>query len=155
MYLWVKLLHVAAVIIFLGNIATGLFWKAHADRSRDPRIIAHTMDGIIRSDRLFTIPGVVLIIVFGVTAAIMAGLPLLRVPWIAYSLLMFAISGVVFVLRVAPLQRKLLALAQRGIEEQMPWDEYTSVSRAWLFWGDIALLTPIIALALMVLKPGA
>ena len=153
MYLWIKLLHVAAVIIFLGNIATGLFWKAHADRSRDPRIIAHTIDGIIRSDRLFTIPGVVLIIVFGVAAAMMAGLPLLRVPWIAYSLLMFAISGMAFVLRVAPLQRKLLALAQRGIEGQMPWDEYSSVSRAWLFWGDVALVTPLIALVLMVLKP--
>lgn len=80
MYLWIKLLHVAAVFIFLGNIATGLFWKAHADRSRDPRIIAHTLDGIIRSDRLFTIPGVVLIPIGGIGAAIVAGLPMLRVP---------------------------------------------------------------------------
>ena len=57
MYLIWKLIHVTAVILFLGNIITGLFWKAHADRSRDVRFIAHTMEGIIRADRWFTIPG--------------------------------------------------------------------------------------------------
>lgn len=35
MYHILKLIHVAAVIIFLGNIITGLFWKAHADRTKD------------------------------------------------------------------------------------------------------------------------
>ena len=51
MYLALKLLHVVAVIVFLGNITTGLFWHAHAARTRDPKLLAHTMDGIIRSDR--------------------------------------------------------------------------------------------------------
>ena len=66
MYLAMKTLHVLAVVLFLGNIITGLFWKAHGDRTADPRIIAHTLEGIIRSDRWFTIPGVVLIVAFGV-----------------------------------------------------------------------------------------
>jgi len=46
MYLALKLLHVLGVIVFLGNIITGIFWKAHADKSRDPRLIAHALDGI-------------------------------------------------------------------------------------------------------------
>ena len=33
MYLLIKLLHVIAVIAFLGNITTGLFWHAHAART--------------------------------------------------------------------------------------------------------------------------
>jgi uncharacterized membrane protein len=81
MYLTLKTLHILAVVLFLGNIITGVFWKAHADRTGDPRIMAHTLDGIIRSDRWFTIPGVLLIIAFGMGAAIMARLPILRTAW--------------------------------------------------------------------------
>ena len=36
MYLWLKFLHVLAVVMFLGNIVTGGFWHRHALRTRDP-----------------------------------------------------------------------------------------------------------------------
>jgi hypothetical protein len=72
-----KVIHLAAVIIFLGNIATGLFWKVHADRSSNPQIIAHTLHGIIRSDRWFTIPAIVVILIGGFGAASKGGLPIL------------------------------------------------------------------------------
>lgn len=154
MYLWLKLVHVAAVIAFLGNITTGLFWYAHAARTRDPRLLAHAMDGIIRSDRLFTIPGVVVIIASGLAAAIAGGHPILGTPWILWSLVLFGVSGLVFVLRVAPLQVRLRVLAQAGAEHgAFDWDGYHRVARAWEAWGLVALLTPVAALVLMVLKP--
>lgn len=53
--------HIAAVVLLLGNIVTGPFRHAHAARTRDARFIAHAMEGIIRSDRLFTMPGVAVI----------------------------------------------------------------------------------------------
>lgn len=154
MYLALKLLHVAAVVLFLGNITTGLFWKAHGDRTRNPVIIAHTLDGIIRSDRWFTIPGVVVIIAGGVAAAVVGGLPLLRTGWIAVSIVLFAISGLAFVLRVAPLQQQLLGLAQAtGEPSRFDWEGYRKLSRAWKLWGEVALLTPVAAFVIMVLKP--
>jgi hypothetical protein len=64
-YLLVKLLHIAAVIAFLGNIGTGLFWHAHAAGSRDPMLLGSVLDGIIRSDRIFTVPGVIAIVATG------------------------------------------------------------------------------------------
>lgn len=154
MYLWLKLVHVAAVIAFLGNITTGLFWYAHAARTRDARLLAHAMDGIIRSDRLFTIPGVVAIIASGLAAAIAGGHPIVGTPWILWSLVLFSVSGLVFVFRVAPLQVRLRALAQAGAERgAFDWDAYRRVARAWETWGLVALLTPVAALVLMVLKP--
>ena len=36
-YLLLKALHVLSVVLFLGNIITGVFWKMHADRSGDLR----------------------------------------------------------------------------------------------------------------------
>jgi uncharacterized membrane protein len=151
MYLWLKLLHVAAVVAFLGNITTGLFWHSHAVRTRDPRLIAHAMDGIIRSDRIFTIPGVVLIIITGVAAAVIGGYPIGGTPWILWSLILFTVSGLAFVARVAPLQKELRALAQDGAA--FDWARYETVARRWERWGALALVTPVIALALMILKP--
>jgi uncharacterized membrane protein len=150
MYLWLKLLHIAAVVMFLGNITTGLFWHRHAARTRDAKLLAHTMDGIIRSDRLFTVPGVFAIILAGVATAMVGKLPLLRTPWILWSLVLFAIAGIVFVARVAPLQQRMLQLAR---SESFSWEGYERLTRSWELWGAIALFTPIAALVLMVLKP--
>lgn len=106
-YLILKLLHVAAVVLFLGNITLGLFWMAHAMRSGEARIIAHTMDGIIRSDRWFTVPAVLAIIGAGVGAAVLGQMRLLHTGWIAWSLALFALSGLVFGTVLAPLQRRI------------------------------------------------
>jgi len=155
-YLAMKTLHVLAVVLFLGNIITGLFWKAHGDRTGDPRIVAHTLEGIIRSDRWFTIPGVVLIIGFGVAAAIIGRLPILGTGWIWQSIALFAVSGLAFMLQVAPLQRRLQKLASVGVGGGA-WDQaaYRRLSRRWEFWGVVAILTPLAALILMVYKPGS
>jgi len=155
MYQVLKLIHVVAVIVFLGNIITGLFWKAHADRTRDVRFIAHTMHGIIRSDRWFTIPGVVTITVAGIFAAIQAGLPILRTGWIFWSLVAFSVSGIVFAWRVAPLQRQILALATTTSDTAFDWAFYRSKSLRWELWGLLATATPLIAVVLMVLKRPA
>lgn len=155
MYLLMKLLHIVAVIAFLGNIATGLFWHIHAARTRDPRLLAHTVDGIIKSDRLFTIPGIVVIVATGIAAAVAGGFPLLRTGWILWTLVLFTLSGLIFMAFVAPLQRRLLALAQAGSgPRSFDYAGYASVARRWEIWGAAALLTPAAGLVLMVLKPA-
>ena len=156
MYLATKLMHIAAVIIFLGNVGTGLFWQSWAARTRAPALLAHTMAGIIRSDRLFTVPAVLVIVGTGVAAAIEAGLPMLRTGWILWTIILFSLSGLAFMFRVAPLQRELWALAARS-EGSQPFDyqEYRRLALRWEIWGAVALLTPLAGLALMVLKPGA
>jgi uncharacterized membrane protein len=153
MYLILKLLHVVAVIAFLGNIVTGLFWHWHASRARDQRLVAHAMAGIIKSDAIFTIPGVMLIIATGLATAMIGGLPIVRTPWIMWSLALFMVSGIVFVVRVAPLQRQLRALSG-GEGAGFDWPTYDALARRWEAWGALALATPLGALALMVLKPA-
>lgn len=155
MYLIIKLLHVVSVIWFLGNIITGLFWHAQAARTRDPKLLAHVMGGIIRSDRLFTLPGVIGIIVSGIGAAQLGGYPMLGTGWILWAIILFSISGLAFMFRVAPLQRRLRGLAQTGAESgAFDFERYHRLAVHWELWGAIALLTPLAALALMVLKPG-
>ena len=153
MYALLKFAHILAVILFLGNVITGLFWKAHADRTKDPRIIGHTMEGIIRSDRLFTMPGVLFIIASGVVAAIRVGLPLLGTPWILWSIVLFSLSGLAFGFAVAPLQKKIAAMTVGKNADDFDWKLYRSDSLRWEVWGVFATVTPLLAAALMVLKP--
>jgi len=155
MFLLIKLLHIAAVIAFVGNITIGIFWHAHAARTRDPKLLAYTMGGIIRSDRLFTIPGVIGIIVTGIAAAIYGNFPILRTGWILWTLILFIVSGLIFMIRVAPLQRQLRALAEAASQSgTFDYARYRALAVRWEVWGAAALLTPLAGLALMVLKPS-
>ena len=151
MYELMKLLHVCAVVLFLGNITTGLFWHRHALRTGQPALLAHTVDGIIRSDRWFTIPGVVVITVTGLIAAMVGRIPILGTPWLFWALMLFALSGVVFMARVAPLQGRLLAM---GRAEAFDLEVYRKTALRWEPWGALALITPFGALVLMLLKPA-
>jgi len=152
-YLLLKSLHVFSVVLFLGNIIIGVFWKLHADLRGDLRGKALTLEGIIRADRWFTLPGVVLIIVTGVRMATLAHLPIARTGWLLWALILFGASGIAFQFFVAPLQRRLLANVNAGLAGTWDQPAYDRLSRAWGIWGTVATLAPMGSLFLMVTKP--
>ena len=148
MYLALKVVHVAGVILFLGNITVGVFWKQFADRTRSAAIMAYTVDGIIRADRIFTIPGILILLVGGIGAALVGGYPILGTGWILWGLIAFALSGVAF----GPLsrtQRQLSAAAHAGDLET-----YDRLSQRWNIFGLIALILPVLVFVIMILKPA-
>jgi len=152
-YSYLKLLHLIAVIIFLGNIFTGAFWMHIAVQAKDLKIIAHTMKGIIKSDRFFTIPGVIFITAGGFAAAIFGHIPILHTGWILWSLILFSISGIAFAIKLAPLQRKIYKLsADQKNADGFDWNHFNKLYADWNLWGLIALFTPVAALVMMVLK---
>jgi len=138
--------------MFLGNISVGVFWKMFAQKSKDPDKIAFAFKGIIKADRIFTLPGVIGITIFGIGGAVHGGLPILGTGWILWSIILFVISGAAFMAKVVPLQKKIAALASD--KEKFNWDEYHKLAKQWDFWGFVALLTPILATVLMILKPN-
>lgn len=148
MYLILKLIHVAGVVLFLGNITVGVFWKQVSDRSGNAAIMAFTIDAIIAADRVFTIPGILILLVGGFAAAFVGGIPILGTGWLLWGLIAFILSGVAF----GPLsrtQRKLSVAAHAG-----DLTLYERLSKSWNLWGSIALLFPVIAFILMILKPA-
>ncbi len=152
-YSYLKLVHLAAVIIFLGNIITGLFWMSFAVKTKDIKIINHTMKGIIKADRYFTIPGVIIVTAGGILAAVHAKLPILHTGWIFWSVVMFSASGLAFAIKLVPLQKKIYNLTfESDPVNGFDWTGFNKVYLAWDIWGLIALLTPLSALVMMVLK---
>jgi uncharacterized membrane protein len=148
-YLIFKLIHVLAVIFFVGNITIGFFWKNHGDKSNDPKIIAHTIRGIIKSDRMFTMPAVAFLIVAGFGAAGIHFLPVIETGWILWGIILIIISGAAFMAKVVPAQKRLLKIAEA---DPFDMELYATVSKEWSLWGGIATIAPLIAVILMVLK---
>ena len=152
-YNYIKLIHLIAVTIFLGNIITGLFWMNIAVRTKNLKIIHFAINGIIKSDRLFTIPGVLIITAGGFWAAINGHYPILKTGWILWSIILFSISGLSFVFKVAPLQKKIYNLTLNNQETtNFDWIGFRKVYIEWDIWWFIALLTPLIAFVMMTLK---
>lgn len=152
-YSYFKLIHIIAVMLFLGNIITGLFWMHIAVKTKDLKIMAFTMKGIRDSDRYFTIPGVIIITAFGFFAAISGHFPILHTGWILWSIIMFSISGFAFAFKVAPLQKKLYHLTlNKESSGDFDWKNFNKVYLEWDIWGLIALLTPLAAFIMMTLK---
>ncbi|MBL0341642.1 MAG: DUF2269 family protein [Bacteroidetes bacterium] len=155
-YSFLKLFHVIAVLVFLGNVFTGLFWMQQAFQSKDVKIIAHTIKSVVKSDLYFTIPGVVTITFFGFIAATNGQFPILGTGWILWSLLLFTLSGVVFMQRVVPLQKQMSKMTMElPNEQEFNWEQFSKSYQQWKFWGYVALLAPVAAMVLMVLKVPA
>lgn len=152
-YIYLKLIHIIAVILFLGNIFTGLFWMHIAVKTKDIKIIFHSISGVITSDKFFTIPGVIFITAAGILAAIYGHIPILRTGWIFWSIVLFSLSGIVFAWKVAPLQKKILIMvSQKEGLKNFDWIAFNKIYHRWEVWGLIALITPVAALAMMILK---
>jgi uncharacterized membrane protein len=148
-YLIFKLIHVLAVIFFVGNIVISILWKIHGDKSGDPQIIAHTMRGIILADKIFTMPSVGILILAGFGAAGIGFLPVFETGWILWGLILVIISGIAFMTKVVPLQKELLRIAG---SDNFDKEKYKAVSKQWNLWGIAATASPVIAVILMVLK---
>lgn len=152
-YLFWKLIHITAVIMFLGNIITGLFWAARAHKTKDLNLIASTFRSIISSDRYFTIPGVIGITFSGIVAAINGGFPILGTGWILWGIILFSISGIIFSIYVAPLQSKIYKFTSTAGISENEWKVYEKLYKQWEVWGLLATVTPIGAMIIMVIKP--
>jgi len=145
-YLIWKLIHVASVIIFLGNIITGLFGAVRANKTHDFKLIASTFQGIMQSDRYFTLPGIV--------AAIHGRIPILGTGWILWPIILFSISGIIFSVYVTPLQKKIANYALNTVDSESSWNTYEKMYKQWEVWGFVATVTPVAAMVIMILKPS-
>lgn len=148
MYLVLKLVHLVGVVLFLGNITVGVFWKRYADRTGNVQVMAYTIDAIINADRIFTVPGIVILLTGGIGAAVVGNIPILSTGWLLWGIIAFVLSGAAF----GPLSRVQRQLSTAAHDGNM--SAYEDLSKGWDLWGGIALVLPVIAFVLMILKPA-
>jgi uncharacterized membrane protein len=142
------LLHLLAVIIFLGNIITEIYWLYQASKTGSKEIIRFAITGIIKGDKIFTLPSVFLITVTG--SVVYSHFSLAENHWLLFALISYIISGIVYVFKIAPLQRKISGIVS-NTSPMLP-DDYRKNYSSWNLWGWVALLTALLALTLTIIK---
>ncbi|WP_019140258.1 DUF2269 family protein [Noviherbaspirillum massiliense] len=152
-YPLLKTIHIFGVLLFLGNIIVSGFWKAWADRSRDIDVIRYASRMIIRTDMIFTIVGIVVLLGAGHAMAPAYG-SVLEVPWIAWSYLLLAGSALIWLVVLVPVQLGQSRLLRRPAPDNIVPARYWLLARLWTLAGIIATLLPLPAVYLMVAKPG-
>ena len=153
-YAFFRALHVAGVVLLLGNVTVSAVWKAFADRRGAPAVMAFGQRMITITEWFITLPGVVLVIVggYGMLHATdgLVGQP----RWLLLSQALFYGSGMIWLLRLIPLQMRLGRLARRLEADADAMPAFRRTSGVWLFWGLLATVPLVAAFWLMVAKPG-
>jgi len=146
-------MHIAGAVLLIGNAVTAAFWKIRSDLGRDPRTAHQTAKNIMIADYVFTLPGIVLILVSGHFLAARAGYTVFEWSWLGLSYGLFLLSGVIWLAALFPAQRAMIRHSRLSAERGALTKEYERASRVWNAWGTAATLLPIAALVLMTWKP--
>ncbi|MBC8128775.1 MAG: DUF2269 family protein [Rhizobiaceae bacterium] len=152
MYEIFKFLHVVGVVVLVGNVTITAFWKVFADLSRQPTVIAYATRGVIVADWLFTLLGIVLLLVGGFGAAYVGALPVFGLGWLVVGEVLFVLSGLIWIGILVPLQIR----QDRAVRSLQPGDSipkaYWRDARLWLIWGIVATLPLVAATYVMIAK---
>ncbi|NOU94668.1 DUF2269 family protein [Paenibacillus sp. LMG 31456] len=146
-------LHVLGAILLVGNIFTAAFWKVKADIKGDLAAIHSATKNVMLADYIFTIPGLILIIVTGSLMALKAGYSMSGFNWLTLSLTLFSLTGLIWLALLLPLQRSMIRHSAQSLEAGTLSKAYRKASLYWAIFGTIGTLIPVVVLYLMISKP--
>ena len=111
----------------------------------------------MRADLLFTLPGVLLVLMNGLAMVFdrWGGRDAIyQLSWISAALWLFTASGVIWVGILIPAQHRMVVFSDPlDYPNSLP-SEFSSALRKWYIWGALAIALPVCSLYLMVNKPA-
>ncbi|GAA0379721.1 DUF2269 domain-containing protein [Bacillus horti] len=146
-------LHVLGAVMFLGNVITAAFWKIRAERGKDIAHIHKAVKNVMFADYVFTLPGIILLIITGNLMAFQAGYAMMEWNWVTVSQGLFILTGLLWVIILLPNQRKMIKESEKSISLGQLTPSYKKASRIWDVCGSLANLIPLVVLYLMLAKP--
>lgn len=151
-YVGFKIVHVLGVVLFMGNIVVTGFWKAIADRGREPHAVAFAQHLVTLTDWLFTFGGLMLILIGGYGMVAVGHLDLQQ-KWLAWGQGLLAASGVIWVAVLVPTQIAQAKLARSFAQGGAIPERYWQLNRRWVIFGIVATALPLANLYFMIAKP--
>lgn len=148
-----RVVHLAGVVVFLGNVTVTALWKALADRTRHPATVAFAQRLVTLTDWVFTAGGVAVILVSGYAMAWLSGWGDLSPGWLRWGVGLFILSGLAWGLVLIPIQIIQARMARAFDPDQPIARRYWRLSRIWLWVGIAALVPPYLTIWVMVAKP--
>ena len=152
MYTTLKFLHIFGAVLFVGNIITAALWKIRADRTGDLATIAFAQRTVALADWVFTLPGILLVVIGGYGMAARRPWPLHGLPWLEWGQGLFWLAALIWLVVLVPTQRRLIVVSEEARRTGSLPPEFARLTGRWSMWGGIATLLPVIVLFLMVAK---
>jgi uncharacterized membrane protein len=147
-----RLFHVVGATVLFGTGAGIAFFMVMANRTGDPKLIAHVAGTVVIADTVFTATAALFQPITGYLLAQSIGWPLEQ-GWIALSLILYVVTGI-FWLPVVWIQMRLRNIARLAAVEgkDLP-PVYHRLYRIWFACGFPAFLSVLGILWLMLNKP--
>lgn len=149
-----KTIHILGVVLFVGSVLTSTVWKALADRTGDPRIIAFAQRALTLTDRFLTGGGAILILLTGLFAIEAAGTAYWKLLWVHLGLGLYALILVLYAAVLAPIQVRQARLAREFADGGEVPEAYWTLGRRWAFVGTLTIILMVAAIVIMTLKPA-
>jgi len=147
-----RFVHLTGVVMLMGNITVTAIWKFFADRDGRAQVLAFAQRLVTYTDWSMTVWGVLLTMAGGYWMAV-AGRHDLAGGWLLWSQLLFVAAGLIWLLRIVPIQLAQARLARGFAADGAVPDAYRALSRRWLRWGLISTVPLVVAMWLMIAKP--
>lgn len=149
-----KFAHIVGIVLLVGNITVTAVWKVFADRTHNAAIVAFGQRMVTGTDFGLTFPGIVLTMVGGYGAMYEASYNFPGPGWLLWSQVSFAAAGVIWLGVLIPIQVKQARMAREFAGDAQVPAEYRTLARRWIVWGLVATVPLVLALYLMIDKPG-
>ena len=161
LYLFIRFLHVASAMWFIGGILARQIVRAYAKRTDNVQRFAAMSEAAGRIERTMVIPGNFAVIVFGVILGLIMGAPILGFlqgadrNWLLVSNLLLVIGGLNVPLIFLPRGKKF----DQILEDALARDELTPALRNHLddpvvrFAHGYEMISMVAVVFLMVFKP--
>jgi uncharacterized membrane protein len=143
---WLITLHVASAVLWLGNFAITGVWALRAFASRDRNLAAFAAREILFTDAVFTLVFGSAVVVTGLLLAQKSHLDIATTRWLRDALLAVAVSGIVWIAVLVPIEIRLLLATRRGTPVRTLFAVWNVVG-----WAVTAVLFAVIYL--MIAKP--
>ncbi len=152
-YLLLKWVHIVSSVLLVGTGLGSAFYMFFTNRSGNVQAQAVVTRLVVRADFWFTTPCALIQPATGLAMAHIAGWPL-STPWLAWSLLLYAIAGVCW-LPVLWLQLRMRDMAQHAADQHGALSPaYWRCARWWEGLGYPAFAAMAVVFFLMVNKPA-
>ena len=147
----VKVVHVLAVVVLLGNLLMAPFWRKRLAAVEGVLARAAANRSVRVADLMFTLPGWVLVLVTGIMMIISRGMP---GGWMHLSLLLFLGWLVLWHVLVLRARKAMIAQAEAAASSGGPASaELAQHEHQWQQWSYVSAGIVGLILILMLTKP--
>lgn len=148
----VLFLHVIGAIVLVGTGSGIAFFMVMANRTNDPKVIAHVASTVVVADYLFTTMAAIAQPVTGLVLATHAGWPITS-GWVFVSLILYGFIGI-FWIPVIFIQTILRDIALSAVSNRIALPRaYHRLYRIWFLCGIPAFTAILVIVWLMLQKP--